>query len=94
MLKSFLAVSALALTGCGVTPRAQMVSVPIPVICQAEIPEVPAWPTETQKARLTALPPTEFLDQFVAVTTAEIELRKGYEGRLLAALESCTTKKD
>lgn len=95
MLKIIIAAQALILSGCGTTSRVQTINVPIPIACQAEVPTKPAWPTDTLKAQLPSLPKDEILDRFVAATTAEIELREGYEGRLLAALESCiTTPKD
>lgn len=73
----------LILLGCGATtPRLQAVSVPVPVPCQATVPDRPAMPTE-------ALRPGTSLYDFVKSAQAEIERREGYELRLRAALAEC-----
>jgi hypothetical protein len=73
----------LILAGCGATtPRLQAVHVPVPVQCQAAVPERPAMPTE-------ALRPGVTLFEFVKAAQAEIERREGYEERLRAALGEC-----
>ena len=69
------------LAGCASTSH--QVSVPVPVECRAAEPARPAMPSE-------ALAPGVDLDRFVASLTAEIEIREGYEGELIAALRSCT----
>ena len=60
------------LAGCGVAPL-QVVKVPVPIECNVGVPVRPAMPTE-------ALGPGVDLDSSSASTTAEIELREGYEG--------------
>lgn len=77
------------LAGCGTPPPANTITVrvPVPVKCKAVKPERPVMPTESQALR--ALPKDKLLDAFVQATTAEIELREGYEGKLVAALDSC-----
>lgn len=79
------AVVALAgfLAACGVAPI-QTVKVPIPIECHVQLPARPAMPTET-------LSPGVDLDLFSASALAEIELREGYEGELLASLRACVT---
>lgn len=63
--------------------QAVAVSVPVPVECRETAPPRPAMPTET-------LGPGVALDSFVKSAQAEIEIREGYEGQLLAALTACT----
>lgn len=77
------------LTACGTPPPAQTrtISVAVPVKCKAVKPERPVMPTESP--HLKTLPDDKMLDAFVQATTAEIELREGYEGKLVAALDSC-----
>lgn len=71
------------LAGCAAPPGAPvLVKVPVPVECREDVPERPAMPTEA----LTRAHP---LDAKVAAALAEIELREGYEGRLLQALQAC-----
>lgn len=60
----------------------QRVNVPIPVACEEPVPDRPAMPTE-------ALRPGATVDDFTRAAVAEIERRKGYEGQLLTALETC-----
>ncbi|MBB1601288.1 hypothetical protein [Variovorax sp. UMC13] len=72
---------ALLLAGCASTSH--QVKVPMPIECRVDEPARPAMPSD-------ALTPGVALDRFVAVLTAEIEIREGYEGELLAALRSCT----
>lgn len=88
-MKAFLLVlTCLALASCQTAPRTVPVptKVPVAVRCKAVVPERPVMPTES-----IVLDPTsaDFLDRFVAVTTAEIEVYRGYAGRLLAELKSC-----
>ncbi|MGQ2992786.1 hypothetical protein [Variovorax sp.] len=72
---------AAAIYGCG-SVSVQPVRVPIPVECRVAEPARPAMPTET------LVPPVD-IDQFAKAAMAEIELREGYEGELLAAVRSC-----
>lgn len=76
---------ALALAGCGTTPRVEIqeVKVPVPVECREPIPDRPAMPTETLADDAD---PFELL----RAALAEIDRREGYEVRLLAALLTCT----
>lgn len=72
------------LAGCGSTPpRMVTVKVPVPVECREPVPERPAMPTDS----LTRADP---LDTKVKAALAEIELREGYEIKLVAALVACT----
>lgn len=81
-LLAALVASAGLLAACGVAP-VQKVNVPIPVACDAAEPARPAMPTEALSAGVD-------LDRFAAAAMAEIELREGYEGEVLAALRACT----
>ena len=76
---------AVALTGCGTTPRVEIqpVSVAVPVACMEPTPIRPIMPTE-------ALRPGATVDQYAQASMAEIERREGYEGQLVAALAICT----
>lgn len=60
----------------------QRVNVPVPVVCQEPVPGRPVMPTEALRKGAT-------IDEFARAAMAEIERREGYEGELLAALESC-----
>lgn len=64
------ALLALALAGCGTTPRVeiQRVNVAVPVECKEPIPDRPVMPTE-------ALRPGATVDQFTQAAQAEIERR-------------------
>jgi hypothetical protein len=73
-----------SLAGCAGAPQIVETKVAIPVECRAAVPARPAMPTEALAAATTTL------DQFVAASQAEIELREGYEIELLAALQQCT----
>lgn len=76
------------LSGCKTPPQqTRVVSVAVPVKCKADKPERPVMPTEGPY--LKSLPADKMLDAFVQAATAEIELREGYEGKLVAALDSC-----
>jgi len=74
------------LAGCATTDRVtvQTVKVPVPVECRVHTPARPAMPTEALRSDGAGL------DAFVAAAAAEIELREGYEGELVAALAACT----
>lgn len=71
-----------ALGGCTTTPKYVQVSVPVPVECKETKPARPAMPTE-------GLRPGGTLFAGVKAMQAEIEIREGYEGRLVAALDAC-----
>ena len=58
------------------------VQVPITVRCKAPNVDRPVWPLQTSTG-------TEPLDVLVRNALAEIELRKGYEEKLEAAVEAC-----
>ncbi|EPD37968.1 MULTISPECIES: hypothetical protein [Delftia] len=85
MRAAILLLGALALAGCGTTPRVevQTVKVPVPVECREPVPDRPAMPTE---ALADDADPFELL----RAALAEIDRREGYEVRLLAALVACT----
>jgi hypothetical protein len=72
------------LTGCASAPiLAQPVKVPVPVACDEKEPDRPVMPTE-------ALIEADSLDRKTAAALAEIDLREGYEAKLVAALRGCT----
>jgi len=76
----------LLLAGCANAPQViekpVEVKVPVPVPCKAPDVPVPAWP-------LAAVPSSASDFDFYKVALAEVELRKGYEARLRAALAAC-----
>ncbi|MFX3545010.1 hypothetical protein [Ralstonia mannitolilytica] len=76
----------MVLAGCASAPQViekpVEVKVPVPVACKAHDVPVPAWPLE-------AVPASASDFDFFKAALAEIELRKGYEARLLAALGAC-----
>jgi hypothetical protein len=82
----FLFVAALGvlggLTGCAGAPQIQEVKVPVPVECREQVPARPVMPTD-------ALSPADTLDRKTSAALAEIDLREGYEGKLLTALQGC-----
>ncbi|WP_374005503.1 hypothetical protein [Delftia lacustris] len=86
MMRAILLLGALALAGCGTTPRVEIqeVKVPVPVECREPVPDRPAMPTETLADDAD---PFELL----RAALAEIDRREGYEVRLLAALMACAT---
>lgn len=78
-----LAILALAaLAGCATQPQLVEVKVPVPVPCPAQEPQRPAMPTDS-------LPLGSSLPAKVRALEAEIELRDGYEIRLLEELRGC-----
>lgn len=76
----------LMLAGCASAPQAienpVEVKVPVPVPCSVPEIAVPAWP-------LAAVPASSSDFEFYKAALAELELRRGYEKRLLAALGAC-----
>lgn len=80
-MKRLMLLCALLLAGCATTSH--QVKVPVPIECRVDEPARPAMPSEM-------LSPGGDLDPFVAALIAEIEIRDGYEGELLAALRTCT----
>jgi hypothetical protein len=58
------------------------INVMVPVACDQPVPERPAMPTDTLDLEAQ-------VDVQNRSMRAEIELRDGHEGRLLAALEAC-----
>ncbi|WP_316866617.1 hypothetical protein [Ralstonia mannitolilytica] len=74
------------LAGCASAPQViekpVEVKVPVPVPCKAPDVPVPTWP-------LAAVPASASDFEFYKAALAELELRKGYEKRLLAALGAC-----
>ena len=73
-----------SLAGCAGAPHTDVlqVRIPVPIACSEPVPERPSMPTE-------ALRTDASLDDFARAAMAEIERREGYEGQLVAALESC-----
>jgi hypothetical protein len=78
-----LLLAAWALAGCSTTSQVHEVKVPVPVECREKVPPRPAMPTES-------LRPGTGLTEGAKAMMAEIELREGYEARLVTALEACT----
>ena len=81
-----LVMACLLLSGCASAPQViekpVEVKVPVPVPCKAPDVPVPAWP-------LASVPASASDFDFFKAALAEIELLKGYEARLLAALGAC-----
>ena len=81
-----LGMACLLLSGCASAPQViekpVEVKVPVPVPCNAPEIAVPAWP-------LASVPASASDFDFFKAALAEIELRTGYEARLLAALGAC-----
>jgi hypothetical protein len=76
----------LLLAGCASAPQViekpVEVQIPVPVPCKVPDTPAPAWP-------LASVPVSASDFDFFKAALAEIELRKGYEARLLAALGAC-----
>jgi len=70
----------LALAGCGGLP--ERVLVPVPVPCQQELPEVPAWATDT-------LDDDSSIWEQVRALLAERRQRIAYEDQLRVKLSAC-----
>lgn len=85
-MRAALILAALALTGCATTPKPPPppveVRVPIPVPCAEAVPDKPLMPTD-------AIAAADDIERKTRAALAEIEERKGWEARLLAALENC-----
>ena len=83
-MKAAIVILGLALAGCNTVPRVadRVVQVAVPVQCAAEKPQRPVMPTEVLAADA---------DDFTVVRAhlAEVEIREGYEGMLVAALDQC-----
>ncbi|MGE0329680.1 MAG: hypothetical protein AB7P37_03195 [Ramlibacter sp.] len=77
----------LVLAGCASQTTLQTVKVPVPVECSEPVPDRPAMPTETPAQLFT-------LDGHIAALQAEIDVREGYEIKLLTALVACTRPVD
>lgn len=87
MKKLSILLFAMLLTGCGTMQTSvQTVKVAVPVPCDAEVPSRPIMPTD---AVPLDLPRDRFAFELGRAALAEIEVRQGYEDRLLAALKSC-----
>lgn len=77
------AICLLTLAGCGtIPPDTQVVKVPVPVKCLAQEPDRPVMPTESLEIG-------DSQDTKIAAILAELDLREGYELRLVTALRSC-----
>lgn len=72
----------LLLAGCDTLTRLREVKVAVPVACQIAEPERPSMPTED----LDAEAPVDVQARYLR---AEIELRDGYEDKLVTALRGC-----
>lgn len=79
---------ALLLTACGTTKELiiEQIDVPIPVYCNIVSPSKPVWPMDGLSK--------DESDIFVIIkhALADIELRKGYETELEAAIAACNSK--
>ena len=91
MIKKLVLFFALGLTGCVTQPQTvvqtEIVKVAVPVSCVVEVPERPNMPTDAKY--LLELPADMLADPLMQALLAEVEVREGYEGRLLTALKSC-----
>lgn len=72
----------LLLAGCDTPTQVREVKVVVPVACQIAEPERPSMPTED-------LDPEAPVDAQARHMRAEIELREGYEDKLVTALRGC-----
>lgn len=75
----------LSLSGCGLCPTKTItvkVEVPVPVPCKVASPTKPVYPLQESKKE-------EDIFNKTKKAIAEIELRKGYETELEAAVKSC-----
>ena len=75
----------LMLSGCAARPvitRPVEVLVPVSVPCKTPVIPVPTWPT-------TELKSGDNIFRQVQLILAEIQIRKGYEAQLEAAVKSC-----
>ena len=86
MNRTVILLALMLLAGCASGPRVELqrVNVPVPVECREPTPDRPVMPTE---ALLPGVHPFVLLQSALA----EIDRREGYEVRLRAALEICTT---
>lgn len=91
-MKTILLTSVLAvalLSGCVTNPPKPSVitvEVPVPTPCRIKAPEVPSWPLQSSSVDETSV----YKNSQLAL--AEIELRKGYEIKLEAAIKECNEK--
>lgn len=83
-MKRVLLATVVVLAGCATETRYvdRVVNNSIPVKCEAEKPVRPVMPTE-----VLAQDANEF--EVVRAALAEIDIRDGYEGLLVAALDQC-----
>lgn len=84
-MKRVLLATVVVLSGCAATETRyvdRVVNNAIPVKCEAEKPVRPVMPTEVLPENAT-----EF--EVVRAALAEIDIRDGYEGLLVAALDQC-----
>lgn len=83
-MKAAVLLIALALTGCASEPVVvdRVVNQSIPVKCKAVKPVRPVMPTEVLAAEANEY-------EVVRAALAEIDVREGYEGLLVAALDQC-----
>jgi hypothetical protein len=81
------AVLCATLVGCATTKDVVIkeVKVPVPVPCNITVPDEPAYPYTDQP-----LTGDEYSDTKHAL--AEIEIRKGYTGQLLAGIGACNKR--
>lgn len=83
-MKRVLLTALVLLAGCATEPRYvdRVVNNAIPVKCEADKPVRPVMPTEVLPADATEY-------EVVRAALAEIDIRDGYEGLLVAALDQC-----
>jgi hypothetical protein len=82
MKRLCVALAGLCVVGCAGVGQGVPIRVPVPIACAEPVPERPAMPTD-------GLAPGVDLFTFTVTAQAEIEVREGYEGRLLNALDGC-----
>lgn len=92
MIKRLLVLSALLVSGCASVKepviKTEVVNVAVPVACKVDIPERPVMPTDAKY--LLELPADLLVDALLQAALAEIDVREGYEVRLVAAIKTCT----
>lgn len=80
--RQLIALVALSATGCATLGTSATINTAIPVACREREPDRPAMPTEGLRPGVKSF-------VFVTAAQAEIEIREGYEGQLVAALRAC-----
>ena len=85
MIKIIAIICLLVLSGCAKQPIITTpveVKIPVSVPCKTPIIPAPAWPTSELRAG-------DSIFRQVQLILAELQIRKGYEAQLEAAIKSC-----